>query len=136
MIELPEPLREALAAPNFWHFATVNPDGSPQITTMWIDLRDDHILINSALGRKKHRNLGRNPLVACSWHDPNQPQTFGTVQGRVVDSYVGERANADINGLAHKYTGKDYSFVEGQVRITYLIEPLHATWRPAPLDRL
>ena len=54
-MELPENVRKRLEEPNFWHLATVNPDGSPQSSTVWVDVRDGKILVNSALGRKKPR---------------------------------------------------------------------------------
>jgi len=66
---LDEHLRAALEAPNFWHVATVNPDGSPQVTTVWIHTRGDRILVNTALGRMKPRNIARDPRVALSFHE-------------------------------------------------------------------
>ena len=86
-MELPEHVSKRLEEPNFWHLATVNPDGSPQSTTVWVDVRDGKILVNTALGRKKPRNLEREPRVALSWHGASDSgyESFG-VQGRVVDS--------------------------------------------------
>ena len=97
-MELPEHVRERLEEPNFWHLATVNPDGSPQSTTVWVDVRDGKILVNTALGRKKPRNLEREPRVALSWHGATDSgyESYG-VQGRVVDSYTGDQAEADID---------------------------------------
>jgi PPOX class probable F420-dependent enzyme len=125
--ELTGKVREALAERNFWHLATINPDGSPQVTTMWVDLRDGRILVNSALDRKKPRNLARDPRVALSWFDPERPYHSISIQGRVVDSYQGERADADIDALAKKYLDEDrYPFRSaGEQRVSYLIEPIH-----------
>ena len=53
--ELTGDVRNALAGQNHWHLATINPDGSPQATTVWIDVRGDRILVNSALGRRERR---------------------------------------------------------------------------------
>jgi PPOX class probable F420-dependent enzyme len=127
MQELSGKIREALEGPNFWHLATVNPDGSPQASTMWVDVRDGHILLNSALGRKKPRNLERDPRIALSYFRPDSPYNSISIQGRVVDSYVGEEAEADINRLAKKYIGKDvYPWRKpGERRISYLVEPTH-----------
>jgi PPOX class probable F420-dependent enzyme len=120
-------IRKALEEPQFWHLATVNPDGSPQSTTVWIDLRGDRILVNSAIGRKKPRNLSREPRVALSWSDPGNHQHSIAIQGRVVESYEGEQADADIDALAKKYVGADrYPWRSpGERRISYLIEPTH-----------
>ena len=127
-MELPENIRKRLEEPNFWHLATVNPDGSPQSTTVWVDMRDGKILINSALGRKKPRNLEREPRVALSWHGTDENGAYRNiqVQGRVVDTVTGDQAEKDIDSLASKYIGQDvYPWRrEGEQRVTYLIEPL------------
>jgi pyridoxine/pyridoxamine 5'-phosphate oxidase len=67
-IELSDDVRHSLEGKNFWHLATVNPTGSPQVTTVWVHTRDDKILVNSALGRVKPRNIEHNPRVALSWN--------------------------------------------------------------------
>jgi PPOX class probable F420-dependent enzyme len=125
--ELTGTVRKALEDRNFWHLATLNPDGSPQVTTMWVDVRDGRILVNSALDRKKPRNLARDPRVALSWFDPQSPYHSISIQGRVADSYQGERADADIDALAKKYLDEDrYPFRSAdEVRVSYLIEPTH-----------
>ena len=127
MAELSGKIREALEGPNFWHLATINPDGSPQATTMWVDMRDGHILLNSALGRKKPRNLERDPRIALSFARPDNPYNSISIQGRVVDSYVGDEAEADIDRLAKKYLGQDvYPWRKpDERRITYVVEPTH-----------
>ncbi len=127
MAELDEKVQEALRGKHFWSVATINPDGSPQNTVMWVDPRDDKIMVNSALGRKKPRNLGRNPHVALSWYDPENPYSNVSIQGRVVESYTGDQAEADIDALAKKYLDKDVypGHSEEEPRVTYLIEPVH-----------
>lgn len=126
-VELHEKIHKALEGPQFWHVATVNPDGSPQVTTMWIHMREGRILINTALGRKKPRNLERSGRVALSWSDPENPYHSASIQGRVVESYVGDQAEADIDFLSGKYMGQTpYPWRgPGEQRITYLIEPVH-----------
>lgn len=126
-VELPEKIRNALEGPQFWHLATVNPDGSAQVTTMWVKLKDGKILVNTALGRKKPRNLEREPRVALSWTDPENGYHSAAIQGRVVESYTGDQAEADIDSLAEKYIDQTpYPWRQpGEQRITYLIEPTH-----------
>jgi PPOX class probable F420-dependent enzyme len=128
---LSEPVKGVLREAQLWHLATVNPDGSPQVTPLWVDLRGDLVLVNTALGRKKPRNLEREPRVALSWHDPELPRRLVAIQGRVVESYDGEAAWADIDSLAQKYVGKDYGRRDGERRVSYLIEPLHVLDRTA-----
>ena len=128
MAELSDPMRQAIQAPNFWHVATVNPDGSPQSTAVWVDLRGDRILVNTAVGRKKHRNLERDPRVAMSWHTHEGGGYHSAgIQGRAVESYTGDRAEKDIDDLAQKYIGQSpYPWRSpGEQRISYLIEPTH-----------
>ena len=131
MAELTDDVRRALEGKNFWSLATINPDGSPQNTVVWIHTRDGRILVNTALGRKKPRNLERNPSVALSWYDPENPYQMISIQGRVVESYTGDQAEADIDGLAKKYIDKDvYPWrKEGERRISYLVEPTHVLAR-------
>ncbi len=130
MATLPEQVKKAIGEPQFWTLATVNPDGSPQASIVWVDERDGKILVNTALGRRKPRNLEANGRVALAWYDPNQPYSNAMIQGRVADSYTGDQAEADIDGLAKKYIGQDvYPYrAEGERRITFLIEPEYVTY--------
>ena len=87
--EVPEKVRKAIEGKQFWHLATVNPDGSPQVSTVWVKPGPDGtILVNTALGRKKPRNIERNPHVALSWVDPENGYHSASIQGKVVDSYT------------------------------------------------
>jgi PPOX class probable F420-dependent enzyme len=126
MAELPEEARKALEGKNFWHLATVNPDGSPQSTTVWVDTRDGKILVNTALGRKKPRNLEKEPRVALSWHTSTDSGYHSiSIQGRVVETYTGDQAEKDIDALAQKYIDQSpYPWRSpGEQRVTYVIEP-------------
>jgi len=125
MAELPEDVRKLFDDKQFWHVATVNPDGSPQSTPMWTSVRDGKILLNTALGRRKARNLEENPRVALSLVDPGNPYKSLQVQGRVVDTITGDQAEADIDSLSEKYTGQTPYPWRGpdERRVTYLVEP-------------
>jgi PPOX class probable F420-dependent enzyme len=126
-IEMHEKIRKALDEPQFWHLATVNPDGSPQVSAVWVQMKDGNILVNTALGRKKPRNMDQNPRVALSWVDPENGYHTASIQGRVVDKYVGDQADADIDSAAQKYLGQSpYPWRSpGEERVSYLIEPTH-----------
>lgn len=128
MAELPDSVREAFEDKNFWHLATVNPDGSPQTTPVWVSIRDGRIMVNTALGRKKPRNIEQDPRVALSWHGTDENGAYRNiqVQGRVVETITGDQAERDIDSLASKYLGQDvYPWRrDGEQRVTYLIEPL------------
>ncbi len=128
-VELSEAARKALAGKQFWTLATVNPDGSPQASVVWVAPRDGRIMVNTALGRRKPRNLDRNPSVALTWFDPENPYQNLQIQGRVAERYTGEQAEADIDSLAKKYLDQDvYPWRSaGEERVTYLIEPTHVS---------
>ena len=110
------------------HLATLMPDGSPQVTPVWVEYDGTHVLINSARGRQKDRNLRANPAVALSLCDPDNPYRYLEVRGRVVD-ITEQGADAHIDRLAKKYLGVDsYPGRSPQeVRVTYRIQPTHAT---------
>jgi PPOX class probable F420-dependent enzyme len=128
MAALPDSVREALEDTNFWHIATINPDGSPQSTPVWVKLRDGRIVVNTALGRKKPRNIDNDPRVALSWHGTDADGGYRNIaiQGRVVETITGDQAEQDIDDLALKYIGQErYPWrKDGEQRVTYLIEPL------------
>ena len=113
----------------FANLATVNADGTPQVTPVWIDWDGKHVLVNTAQGRVKDRNLRRNPNVAISIMDPANPYRYLAIQGKVVNVTT-NGADAHIDKMAKKYLGKDsYPFRNPtEVRVIFAIEPekIHA----------
>ena len=106
----------------FAYLATLMPDGSPQLTPLWFNADAEHILINSAKGRIKDRNMRRDPRVAIVLADPKDPYRFIQIQGRVVE--IAEKGGLEhINTLSLKYRGKPWSPTAGQVRVIYKIQP-------------
>ncbi len=109
----------------FAHVATLMPDGTPQVTPVWIDYRDDgKVLVNTALGRIKARNMAPGAAVALSITDPDNAYRYVQVRGVVSAAYT-EGADAHIDFLAKKYLGKDkYPFGQpGEQRVIIEIEP-------------
>jgi PPOX class probable F420-dependent enzyme len=129
MAALPDNARDAFEDTNFWALATLNPDGSPQCTTVWAHARDGKIIVNTALGRKKPRNLERDPRVALSTHWDNGGYHSISIQGRVVETILGDQAEQDIDDLAQKYIGQSpYPWRSpGEQRVTYVIEADHVS---------
>ncbi len=82
-------------------------DGSPQITPTWIDIQGNEILINTALGRVKQKNVSRDPRIAVSIVDRNNPYHMVTLRGLVIDQITGELADSHVDKLAKKYLNKD-----------------------------
>jgi PPOX class probable F420-dependent enzyme len=108
----------------FANLATLMPDGSPQVTPVWIDYANGAIRFNTAKGRVKARNLKVGSPVALAIMDPDQPYRYLQVRGR-VSRVAEEGADAHIDALAKKYLGKDkYPFRQpGEIRVIYEIEP-------------
>jgi PPOX class probable F420-dependent enzyme len=108
----------------FAHLATTMPDGAPQVTPVWIDYRDGRVLVNTAKGRVKARNMELGSPVALSITDPDNPYRYVQVRG-VVSKVHDEGADAHIDFLAQKYLGQDsYPFRQpGEQRVIYEIEP-------------
>ena len=91
---------------NMATIATVMPDGSPQATVVWIDTDGENVLFNTAEGRVKTNNLRRDPRVAVSVVNADNPYEQVTIRGRVTDM-MHEGADDHINALAKKYLGLD-----------------------------
>lgn len=108
----------------FAHLATIMPDGSPQVTPVWVSEKNGLIWINSAQGRQKDLNMERDPRVALSIQDPDDPYRYLQVRG-VVAEITKEGADAHIDQLAQHYLGLDkYPYrEEGEVRKIYKINP-------------
>ncbi len=125
---IPEGFQDLFEKKSFAHLATLNPDGSPQNTPVWLEFDGTHILINSSKGRKKDRNMRREARVALSIQDPDNAYRYLEVRGRVVD--ITQEGGIDhINKLAKKYLGEDkYPWLQpGEERVTYKIAPDHCT---------
>ena len=116
--------RKLLQEPAYCQLATLMPDGSPQNTQVWVDTDGEHILINTAQGRQKERNVQRDPRVAVNVVDPTNAWRIGMVRGRVVKvTTVG--ADQLIDQLAKKYLDEEtYPFRRPEeVRVTLKILP-------------
>jgi PPOX class probable F420-dependent enzyme len=126
MPELSDNARSKLDAPNLAFLATVLPDGSPQVTPVWIARENGRITFNTAVGRVKERNMRRDPRVAISIADKEDPYDRVSIRGRVVEMTVGEEADRQIDELAKKYLGKDkYPWRRpAETRVKVVVEPL------------
>jgi PPOX class probable F420-dependent enzyme len=108
----------------FAHIATLMPDGTPQSTPVWIDYKNGKVLVNSAKGRVKVRNMKEGSPVAISITDPDNPYRYVQIRGKVT-RVTEEGAAKHIDAMAKKYLGKDkYPFAKpGEVRVLFEIEP-------------
>jgi PPOX class probable F420-dependent enzyme len=111
MATLADQVREFLSEVRFGVAATINADGTPQQSVMWYDLRGDHIMMNTLVGRVKEKNLKRDPRISlCVENEYN----YVTIKGRAELDYDRERSQALIRELAIKYNGPETA--ERQVR--------------------
>jgi PPOX class probable F420-dependent enzyme len=122
---IPEPFRDLFTSKKaFAHLATTAGGAQPQVTPVWLDWDGTHIRVNTARGRVKDRNLQRNPKIALSIQDPDNPYRYVQVQGRVAEM-TEQGADAHIDALARKYIGQDrYPWRRpGEVRVMVKIVP-------------
>ena len=123
---LSDGVKKLFREPNFAHLATLMPDGSPQVSPVWVDVDGNRILVNTAEGRVKPRNVRRDARVAISVHNQDNPYSSAFIRGRVVE-ITHEGADELIDKLAKKYLGQDtYPYrQQGEQRVILVIEPEH-----------
>ncbi|MDE1869244.1 MAG: PPOX class F420-dependent oxidoreductase [Candidatus Micrarchaeota archaeon] len=126
MAKLTESAKKMIDDKTFAHFATLMPDGSPQVSPVWIARDGDTILIDTAEGRIKDRNPRRDPRVAISMTDPKNPYHSILIRG-VVKVVTLDGAEEEIDKLAKKYMGKEkYPWrAPGEKRVLLKIEATH-----------
>jgi PPOX class probable F420-dependent enzyme len=128
MAEIPSTFQDLLTEKkSLAHLATVQPDGSPQVTPVWFDYVDGIVRVNTAKGRVKARNLSDGSKVALSIVDPDNDYRYIQIRGTVTKETT-DGAVAHIDSLAKKYLDKDvYPFHnEKDVRVIYEITPYAA----------
>ena len=122
--EIPEQYRDLFDKKAFASLATLMPNGQPQVTPVWCDFDGSHVIVNSAQGRRKDRNMRSDPRVSLSISDPDNPYRYLEVRGSVVE-ITEDGADEHIDRMAKKYMGVDkYPYRQpGEVRVVYKIEP-------------
>jgi PPOX class probable F420-dependent enzyme len=90
---------------NFATIATLNPDGSPQTSVIWVGLDGDAVVFSSTTGRRKTRNILRDPRVSLTIHDADNP--YRTVEIRGTAEVIDDPERTLGTRLSHKYVGED-----------------------------
>jgi PPOX class probable F420-dependent enzyme len=116
---LPDDVRALFEKPNFVHLATLMPDGGPHTVPVWMGVEGEHLAFFTQPASRKAKNIDRDPRVAVSVVDRDDPYRMAQVRGRVVERRTGEEALAIIDRLSHDYTGKPFPMRTGTV---FLIE--------------
>jgi PPOX class probable F420-dependent enzyme len=129
-VPIPDSHKDLLEGPVVVTLVTVMPNGQPQATPVWCSTDGSHVLINTARGRQKDRNLQRNPKVTVLAIDPKNPYRWMEIRGVVSDSTeVG--ALDHINALSKLYRGQEDYYAKmperrgKETRVTYQITPMH-----------
>ncbi|MGH1521160.1 MAG: PPOX class F420-dependent oxidoreductase [Nitrosopumilus sp.] len=99
-------VEQLLLGKNFASFATLMKDGSPHVAPTWVDYDGDMVLINTAVGRIKERNVNSDNRVALSIYDNANPYNMVTIRG-MVKEITEQNADSHIDKLAKKYLGLD-----------------------------
>ena len=123
MTELPQLARDLLDGQNFASVATVQPDGGPQSSIVWVKRDGDDVLFSTIRGRRKTANLEANPRVSVLVIDAADPYRYTEIRGdaQITD----DPAAALIDELACKYTGEPFNTPPGQQRVIVRIRPVH-----------
>jgi len=118
-------VRKLFEGKNFVYIASLMKDGSPQVTPMWVDIDNGTLLVNTAVGRLKQKNISRDGRVALAIADHDNPYNMVTIRGKVVDQITGQEAEEHIDKLAKKYIGKDKypGRAPGERRVILKIRP-------------
>ncbi len=127
-VQLTDAQKKFLTDKNFAHIATINKDGSPQVSPVWVDFDGTHIVVNSEKKRLKVRNLKRDPRVSLSIADAANAYSYIEIRGRVVE--ITDKGGFEgIDKMAKKYMDQDkYPWNKPEdVRVVIKIVPEHIT---------
>ena len=118
-------VRKLFEEKNLVYVASLMKDGSPHVAPTWVDIDNGTILVNTAVGRVKQKNISRDGRVALAIADHDNPYNMVTIRGKVVDQITGQEAEEHIDKLAKKYIGKDKypGRAPGERRVILKIKP-------------
>ena len=124
-------IKALLDRPNFAHLATLLEDGAPQVAAVWVGREGDRILVGTGEGTLKARNTRRDPRVALSVVDLDNPYEEAQIRGRIVE----RRTDGDLRGMdaiSRKYTGAPFPFRNPEGRVVLVIEPERVRYQKLP----
>ncbi len=121
MSAIPDDVRELFAARNYAHLATSGPQG-PTSVPIWIDVEGDRLVFFTQRGSRKALNIGRDPRVALSIVDRDDPYRQADVRGRVVERLERDEAIAAMDRLSQKYIGAPFPMRDPETTVAFLVE--------------
>jgi len=131
-ITLTSDIKRLLDGRNFAHFATILPDGAPLSTPVWVGREGDFVIICTEEGSLKSRNTRRDPRVAISIVDVNDPYAQAQLRGRVVE-WRPDCGFKYLDAMSNKFVGKDYPYHD-EVPVALVIEVEKARYRKEPFE--
>jgi PPOX class probable F420-dependent enzyme len=121
MVTLTDEQAQLLKGRNFASVGTVGPDGVPQVTPSWVDWDGEHVLLNTAEGRAKLRNIRKRPVISVCVVNHDNPYQYVSITGPAEISEAG--AEEHMNELYHRYFGRDYSRRDAEKRLIVRVKP-------------
>jgi PPOX class probable F420-dependent enzyme len=121
--QLPQLARDLLDGKNFASVATVQPDGSPQSSIVWVKRDGDDVLFSTIRGRRKTANLEASPRVSVLVIDAADPYRYAEIRGEA--EITDDPPAALIDELAYKYTSEPFNTPPGQQRVIVRVRPTH-----------
>lgn len=127
-VALPEPARAVLDAREFATVATVEPDGTPQLTVVWVKRDGDDVLFSTTRARRKTRNLERDPRCSLLVYPREQPYSYLAIRGTAT--LTDDPTSSLIIELNGKYTGREGYGQDppGTMRVIVRLTAEHAVW--------
>ena len=125
---IPDSHRDILDKKGFAHIATIGPDGEPQSSPVWYGWDGEHFLFSQTKTRQKYRNVQRDPRVALSVTDPDNPYRYLEIRG-TVERIDPDPDKAFINSMAKKYHDQDVytGSPPSETRVVVIVRPEHTT---------
>jgi PPOX class probable F420-dependent enzyme len=114
---------ELLRGDNYAWIVTLNADGTPAASVTWIDATETHVLVNTAVGRRKDHNVRRDPRVTVALQRHGDAYRWVSIEGFVEHREIGLEAEAHIDVLCRRYDGEPWTPVEGQERVRWHVRP-------------
>lgn len=126
---IPASHEDLLNRPLFAHLATLNPDGSPQVTPVWQVWDGEFLRFTTTTDRRKHLNVVQDARVAVSVNDPERPYRYLEVRG-VVERVEPDPSGEFFDVLARRYDlPYDAPVGDAPRRVVLVLRPTHATWQ-------
>ncbi|MGA7693468.1 MAG: PPOX class F420-dependent oxidoreductase [Candidatus Sulfotelmatobacter sp.] len=133
-ITLSEDAKRLIDRPNFAHLATLMPDGSPQSVPVWIGREGERLVVCTGEGSLKAKNTQRDPRVALSIVDFDDPYSEVQIRGRVIERRSDPQLKV-MDPISHKYTGKPFPFRAPEGRVALIIEVEKERYTKLPFER-